>query len=140
MTLLLNDAPAKDPHPVKLRTTALVALTLLAGCRHPGDVTADNGGGIYAVRSTCPIVGVPTGTGDITLFNPQGSTDSAAIDVSAAITKVRAYCQDAGNDVISGVFAGVGSLLRRRDRPRPVPRAARLGQSACTSPASRCST
>ena len=42
------------------------------------------------MRSACPIAGVPAGTGDITLFNPPSSTDSRAIDVTAAITDVRA--------------------------------------------------
>ena len=71
------------------------ALTLLAGCRTAGDI---EDGGVYAVRSACPIAGVPAGTGDITFFNPAGSTDSRAIDVTATITDVRATCQDAGND------------------------------------------
>jgi len=105
---------------VKLRTTAFLSLTLLAGCRHPGDVTSDNGGGIYAVRSTCPIAGIPTGTGDITLFDPQGSTDSRAIDVTAAITQLRAYCQDAGNDVVSTVTFTVTGLRRDAGPARQV--------------------
>jgi hypothetical protein len=89
---------------------------LLAGCRHAGDLTAENGGGIWAVRSTCPLVGVPAGTGDITLFNPEGSTDSRAIDVTATITDVRATCQDAGNDVISTASFTVVAL---RSAPGP---------------------
>ena len=105
---------------MKLRTTAFLTLTLLAGCRHPGDVTSDNGGGIYAVRSTCPIAGIPTGTGDITLFDPQGSTDSRAIDVTAAITQLRAYCQDAGNDVVSTVTFTVTGLRRDAGPARQV--------------------
>lgn len=105
---------------MKLRTTALLALTLLAGCRHAGDVTSENGGGIYAVRSNCPIAGVPTGTGDITLFNPQGSTDSAAIDVTAAITRVRAYCQESGSDVVSTVTFSVTGLRRDAGAARQV--------------------
>jgi hypothetical protein len=61
---------------VKLRhAAALLALTLLSACRHAGDITAENGGGVYAVRSDCPVPGIPTGTGDITSFNPAGSTD-----------------------------------------------------------------
>ena len=68
---------------MKLRLAALLALTLLSACRRPGDVTAESGGGVYAVRSTCPIPGVPAATGDITLFNPPTSTDSRAIDVTA---------------------------------------------------------
>jgi hypothetical protein len=97
---------------VKLRLTALLAMTVLSGCRHAGDVTADNGGGIYAIRSTCPIAGIPAGTGDITLFNPPSSTDSRAIDVTAAITDVRAVCQDVGNDVVSTVTFTIVALRR----------------------------
>ena len=97
---------------MKLRLAALAAVTLLSACRHPGDVTADNGGGIYAVRSTCPIAGVPAGTGDVTLFNPPNSTDSQAIDVTAAITDVRAVCQDSGNDTVSTVTFTVVALRR----------------------------
>jgi len=105
---------------VKLRIPALVTLTLLAGCRHAGDVTAENGGGIYAVRSTCPLVGVPAGTGDITLFDPQGSTDARAIDVTATITDVRATCQDAGNDVVSTATFTVVALRRDPGEARQV--------------------
>ncbi len=97
---------------MKLRLAALLAMTLLAGCRHVGDVTSDNGGGIYSVRSACPIAGVPAATGDITLFNPPSSTDSRAIDVTAAITDVRAVCQDSGNDVVSTVTFTIVALRR----------------------------
>ena len=86
---------------MKLRLAALLTVTLLAGCRHAGDITAQDGGGVYAVRSVCPLIGVPAGTGDITLFNPASSRDSRAIDVTATITNVRATCQDAGADVVS---------------------------------------
>jgi hypothetical protein len=77
----------------------MLALTLLGACRHRGDVF--EGGGVYAVRSACPIAGVPGGTGDITLFNPPSSTDSRAIDVTATITDLRNGCQDVGNDIVS---------------------------------------
>ena len=101
---------------MKLRPAALAAVVLLSACRHTGDLTAENGGGVYAVRSDCPIAGIPAGTGDITLFNPQGSADSRAIDVTAAITDLRATCQDAGNDVVStATFTIVG--LRRFPGP-----------------------
>jgi hypothetical protein len=94
---------------VKLRLAALAAVILLSACRHAGDITAENGGGVYAVRSACPIAGIPAGTGDITLFNPAGSNDSRAIDVTATITDLRATCQDAGNDVVStATFTIVG--------------------------------
>ena len=101
---------------MKLRLAALAPFALLGACQHVGSVTTDNGGGVYAVRSDCPIAGVPAGTGDITLFDPEGSTDSRAIDVTASITDVRATCQDAGDDVVStATFTVVG--LRRDAGP-----------------------
>jgi hypothetical protein len=105
---------------VKLRLAALAAITLLSACRHTGDITTENGGGVYAVRSDCPIAGVPAGTGDITLFNPAGSTDSRAIDVTASITDVRATCQDAGTDVISTATFSVVALRRDAGAARQV--------------------
>ena len=105
---------------MKLRLAALIALTVLSGCRRPGDLTADNGGGVYAVRSVCPIPGIPAGTGDVTLFNPAGSTDSRAIDVSATITQLRATCQDQGTDVISTVTFTVTALRRDAGAARQV--------------------
>src|SRR6478609_1529871 len=105
---------------VKLRLAALATLTLLGACRHAGDITADNGGGVYAVRSDCPIAGIPTGTGDITLFNPADSRDSRAIDVTAAITQLRSFCQDSGNDVVSTVTFTVTGLRRDAGPARQV--------------------
>ena len=101
----------KDFAPVKLRLAALLAFTLLGACRHAGELD-DEGQGVYAVRSDCPILGVPTETGDITLFNPPNSTDSRAIDVTASITDVRATCQDAGNDVVSTATFTIVALRR----------------------------
>ena len=105
---------------MKLRLAALLSLTLLGACRHAGEITSENGGGIYAVRTTCPIAGIPTGTGDITLFNPAGSTDARAIDVSAAITQLRSFCQESGNDVVSTVTFTVTALRRDAGPARQV--------------------
>ena len=102
---------------MKLRLAAVLALTLLGACRHRGDVVE---GGIYAVRSACPIAGVPAGTGDITLFNPPNSTDSRAIDVTATITDVRATCQDAGTDVVSTATFTIVALRREAGPARQV--------------------
>ncbi|WP_231463032.1 hypothetical protein [Sphingomonas sp. URHD0057] len=104
---------------MKLRLTALLALTMLAGCRHTGDIDEETQG-VYAVRSTCPILGVPSGTGDITLFNPPSSTDSRAIDVTATVTDVRGTCQDAGNDVVSTATFTVVALRRDAGSARQV--------------------
>ena len=97
---------------MKLRLAVMLTAVLLAGCRHSGDLTAQNGGGVYAVRSACPIAGVPAGTGDITLFNPPNSIEARAIDVSATITDVRATCVDSGNDVVSTISFTVVALRR----------------------------
>jgi hypothetical protein len=102
---------------VKLRIAALIALTLLGACRTRGDIVD---GGVYAVRSSCPVAGVPAGTGDITLFDPPSSTDSRAIDVTAAISDVRATCQDVGNDVVSTLSFTVTALRRDPGQARQV--------------------
>ena len=93
------------------RILALMALVVLAGCRRPGDVIAERYG-VYTIRSACPVVGIPAGTGDITLFNPAGSTDSRAIDVTAAITDLRSTCQESGEEVVSTATFTVTALRR----------------------------
>ena len=105
---------------MKLRLAALAAVTLLSACRHTGDITSENGGGVYAVRSDCPIAGIPAGTGDITLFDPAGSTDARAIDVTAAITDLRTSCQDTTTDVISTATFTVVALRRDAGPARQV--------------------
>ena len=97
---------------MKLRLAAIFAVTLLSACKHTGEITADNGGGVYAVRSACPIAGIPAGTGDVTLFNPSGSIAASAIDVTAAINDVRTTCNDTGNDVISTATVTIVGLRR----------------------------
>jgi hypothetical protein len=88
----------------------MIILVLLAGCTRRGNIEQ---GGIYTVRSACPQVAIPAATGDITLFNPAGSTDAAAIDVEAAITNVRANCQETGADILS--TASFDVVATRRD-------------------------
>ncbi|MBV9528345.1 MAG: hypothetical protein JOZ79_08290 [Sphingomonas sp.] len=89
---------------------------MLSACRHTGDLTSENGGGVYAVRGDCPILGLPAETGDITLFNPPESRDSRAIDVTATISNLRSSCSDVGDDVVStATFTVVG--LRRDPGP-----------------------
>ena len=105
---------------MKLRLAVFLIASLLVGCRRAGDLTAESGGGIWAVRSACPLVGVPAGTGDITLFNPAGSTDSRAIDVTATITDVRAACQESGADVVSTATFTVVALRRDAGQARQV--------------------
>lgn len=94
--------------------TVPLFLLALAGCARAGEIDVNGGVGITAVRSACPAVGVPAGTGDITLFNPPASRDATAIDVVGTISNVRADCTDAGDDVVTQVSFDVSAR-----RPRP---------------------
>ncbi len=95
-------------------------MTLLGACRHAGDITAENGGGVYAVRSDCPVAGIPAGTGDITLFNPAGSTRFAGDRRLCIDDQLRATCQDTGNDVVSTVTFTVVALRKDAGPARQV--------------------
>ena len=96
--------------PVKSGFLALAAVAALSGCGREGTIEE---GGIYITRSTCPQVGIPAGTGDITLFSPPGRTDSAAIDVVATITNLRAQCSEDATYVNS--TASFDVVATRRD-------------------------
>ena len=95
---------------MNLRLLPLCALILASACSKSGSV-AD--GGIYITRSSCPQLGIPAGTGDITLFDPQGSTDSAAIDVVATMTNLRGACDETGARINS--IASFEVVATRRD-------------------------
>jgi hypothetical protein len=102
---------------VKLCIASVIALALLAGCTRKGNI---EDGGIYTYRSDCPQVAIPAATGDMTTFDPAGSTDASAIDVEAAITDVRGACQDSGNDVVSTVTFDVVATRRNPAEARQV--------------------
>lgn len=86
----------------RLRLLAVTALAAaLAGCHHSGDIVVDQSVGITALRTTCPAVGIPDYTGDITLFSPPGARTADAIDVEAKMTNVRSTCDDSGAKVYS---------------------------------------
>lgn len=82
-----------------LPSLALVALVLSGCAASKGEL--DETGGITAIRSACPTVGVPAGTGDVTLFDPATSRDAGAIDVVAAMTNVRSTCDDSVGDQVA---------------------------------------
>ncbi|VVT23374.1 conserved exported hypothetical protein [Sphingomonas sp. EC-HK361] len=103
---------------VKSLALIAVAATALAGCAKSGEIDAS--GGITAVRSACPIVGVPAGTGDVTLFDPPASRDENAIDVVANMTNVRGTCDDTGTDVVTTVNFEVRGRRTRTDAARDV--------------------
>nr|WP_245841490.1 hypothetical protein [Sphingomonas lenta] len=104
----------KSPRFAVLLTPALI----LAGCARTGEIDAT--GGISAVRSACPTVGVAAGTGDITLFDPPTSREQSAIDVTAVITNVRSTCNDTGDQIATTVTFDVLGRRTRTDAPREV--------------------
>ena len=88
----------------------MASAALVGGCSRKGQI-AD--GGVYVTRSTCPVVGVVAGTGDVTTFDPAESRAAAAIDVVATITTVRNSCTDDGITITSTATFNV--LANRRD-------------------------
>jgi hypothetical protein len=80
---------------------ALAALAALAGCANEGELVVDQGVGISSVLTTCPAVGIPDYTGDITTFLAGEDRSTASLDVSAAITNLRATCNDGEEQVYS---------------------------------------
>ena len=80
---------------------ALAALAALAGCASEGELVLDQGVGITSVLSTCPAIGIPDYTGDITTFAAGADRSTASLDVSAAITNLRGTCNDSGAQVYS---------------------------------------
>ena len=106
-----------------LRIAAPLILVLaVAGCKSTGDIEVAGGVGVgvTAVRTVCPMVALPAGTGDLTLFDPPASRDAAAIDVTATMTNVRSICDDSGAEVVTTVSFDVRARRTRIDAPRDV--------------------
>jgi hypothetical protein len=99
------------------RLFLLAAIALLAGCSKSGRLGE---GGVYATRSACPQLGIPAGTGDITLFNPEGRSDAAALDVTATITNLRGTCDETGARIVSNATFDVVATRREASQPRRV--------------------
>lgn len=108
---------------VLVRNLAVFALIPLAlgACSRTGEIDANGGGaGVTAVRSACPHVAIPAGTGDMTIFNPATSRESSAIDVNAVMTNVTSTCDDAGPQVVTTVNFDVLARRQSADGPRDV--------------------
>lgn len=91
----------------------LVAALVLGGCGGKrGELVVDDAVGVTALRDPCPRVGIPDYTGDVTLFSAPERADSAALDVEAVITNLRAQCSD-GEKLYS--VASFDVLARRVD-------------------------
>lgn len=80
---------------------ALSAVAALAACSNEGELVIDQGVGIASVLTLCPSVGIPDYTGDVTTFRNPADTTTASLDVSAAMTNLRATCNDTGEQVYS---------------------------------------
>jgi len=99
---------------MNFRNSLLIATAVLAataGCRSKGEIVVNEGVGITAVRGTCPAVGIPEHTGDVTLFRVPGDTTASNVDVVAAMTNVRSTCNDGTDKVYANVTFDV--LARR---------------------------
>ena len=96
----------------KLVIATLLAATVLATAGCGGRKELEDGG-VYTRRSVCPQVAIPAATGDITLFDPAGQLDSAAIDVVATMTNVRSSCSEGADAVVS--TADFDIVATRRD-------------------------
>lgn len=94
-------------------TSAIVLAAALAGCAREGELVVSQGVGITAVLTSCPAVGVPDYTGDITTFRGGGEKISTNIDFSANITNLRSTCDESGARVYSNATFDV--LARRTD-------------------------
>lgn len=98
----------------RIAVLGIAAASLALGaCARDNEIDVSAGVGITASRTLCPAVGVPTHTGDVTLFDPVASRDAAAIDVVATITNVRTTCNDADARVYVGSTFDV--IATRRD-------------------------
>ena len=87
----------------RFRLLSILGLGLaVAGCKSSGELVVDAGGaGITALRTTCPAVGIPDYTGDVTLFRSATSKTVADLDVTAAMTDLTSNCNETGEKVYS---------------------------------------
>ena len=93
--------------------TAFAMTAALVGCAKEGELVIDQGVGITSVLTLCPAVGIPDYTGDVTTFGSGDDRSSVSLDVSAAMTNLRATCNDTGDKVYSEATFDVNA--RRTD-------------------------
>lgn len=99
----------------KLVIAGVSVLALTACGSRSGRIDVSSGVGVNVTRSGCPAVAVPDHTGDITIFDPVGSTNASAIDVVANITNVRSTCNSEGAKIYSEATFDVFAV---RSNPR----------------------
>ena len=96
-----------------VKARSLVLVTLLLATAACGGRKQLEDGGVYTRRTVCPQVAIPVPTGDVTLFDPANRQDSAAIDVVATMTNVRATCDEGAQSIVS--TASFDVVATRRD-------------------------
>ena len=79
--------------------TAIALVAALAGCAREGELVLNQGVGITSVLSSCPAVGIPDYTGDVTTFRSAGDPTFANLDISASMTNLRSTCDDSSDKV-----------------------------------------
>lgn len=79
----------------------LPVVLAVSACGTDGELDISRGVGVNVTRSGCPIVAIPDGTGDITIFDPINSQDASAIDITANITNLRNNCNSEGQQIYS---------------------------------------
>jgi hypothetical protein len=80
---------------------ALATVAALSACSNKGELVVDQGVGIVSVLSLCPSVGIPDYTGDVTTFAAGADRSLGSLDVTAAMTNLRATCNDTSEQVYS---------------------------------------
>lgn len=107
-----------------MKKTALILTASLAvlvsGCSKSGDLDVSSGVGVKIIRSGCPAVAVPDGTGDVTLFNPANRQDASAIDVVVSMTNLRSTCNDSGEKIYTEANFEVRGLRQNTNGARTV--------------------
>ncbi|MCY7339284.1 MAG: hypothetical protein LH465_04945 [Sphingomonas bacterium] len=96
-----------------MKARSLVLVSLLLATAAGGGRKQLEDGGVYTRRTVCPQVAIPASTGDVTLFDPANRQDSAAIDVVATMTNVRATCDEGDQSIVS--TASFDIVATRRD-------------------------
>ena len=100
----------------KAAAAVLLSLGLFA-CAREGDIYQT---GILTSYTACPPVAIPAPAGDVTLFDPAGSTDASAIDVVATMTNVRSTCDESGEYILTTANFEVQAVRRDNRGAREV--------------------
>jgi hypothetical protein len=92
----------------KLAVAALIPL-VVSGCGKSDPISS---AGVTVIRSACPVVAIPVGTGDVTFFDPPTSRDAEAIDVVVSMTNLRGTCTQTPTHLNSSATFELRALRR----------------------------